>query len=265
MNSDTSLTAYLRELGLSEYQSKVYASLLKLRTSTAKEIASEANVPQSRIYDVLDDLETMGFVNVQPGRPKKYGPIDPESAINQYKHHKEQQYEHRLTKIENTGEEFIDKYSKELAEYNRTDGDEIDIGWTHSDRLRVLEQLSDLCWDAESEILMITAPVSFERVVNHHKECLSQKHTDGITIRVLVAANRPLSPPVESEAREWCELRYVENIEGRIYMYDKEDILITFSNEDESGYVGLSTRSQTLYRTLSHLFELLWERSYRKP
>lgn len=265
MDTDKNLTAILREMGLSEYESSAYNNLLKLRTSTAKAIASEAEIPQSRIYDVLERLESKGFVTIQPGRPKKYGPIDPEIAVKHYCDYKQQEYEQEIEETKETGEEFVEMFKNNVDAYRQAEREDVDIGWTHSDRLKILEQLAELTSEANSEILMITTPEGFKRIVNHHGESLRSKYEQGADIRVLVARGDSIPQPIRENADEWCELRFVDNIEGRIYMYDSKDILVAFQNNNKNGYVGLSTKSRTLYRTLSYFFELLWEKGeYKK-
>ena len=51
----------LKEIGLNEYQSKVYVALLKKYPATGYEISKLANIPQSRTYDTLKSLENLDF------------------------------------------------------------------------------------------------------------------------------------------------------------------------------------------------------------
>ena len=43
---------------------------------TAKQISQGSNVPSGRIYEVLEDLNRKGLIEIQDSRPKKYQPID---------------------------------------------------------------------------------------------------------------------------------------------------------------------------------------------
>lgn len=52
----------LRALELTEYQARVYAAAVRLGSASPTELADESGVPQSRVYDVIDDLEAMGLV-----------------------------------------------------------------------------------------------------------------------------------------------------------------------------------------------------------
>ena len=73
--------ASLRDLGLSEYEARVYRALLDTGPTTAKELSRASEVPMGRIYDVLASIETHGLVRAQTAsRPKKYVAVEPDTA-----------------------------------------------------------------------------------------------------------------------------------------------------------------------------------------
>ncbi|KAA9397778.1 TrmB family transcriptional regulator [Haloarcula sp. CBA1130] len=59
---DSELTDVLEDAGLSPYQAEAYVALLGLGTASATDIADSCDVPDPRIYDVLRDLETKGYI-----------------------------------------------------------------------------------------------------------------------------------------------------------------------------------------------------------
>ena len=76
------LSERFARLGVSEYESRVYAALLAFNPATAYEAAKEAGVPTSKVYEVLDRLETRGMVRAvaDDGR-KRYVPQPPEDFV----------------------------------------------------------------------------------------------------------------------------------------------------------------------------------------
>ena len=62
----------LKEIGLNEYQSKVYIALLKKFPATGYEISKLANIPQSRAYDTLKTLESMHIAIPSNTKPITY-------------------------------------------------------------------------------------------------------------------------------------------------------------------------------------------------
>ncbi|QSX01109.1 TrmB family transcriptional regulator [Haloterrigena alkaliphila] len=252
MENKTSM--YLKELGLSEYEAHAYACLLQRGISTAQEVSDGADVPQPRVYDALDELAQKGFVNVQPGRPKKFGPVDPDAAIEHFCEFKQRQYDEELSRVERLGEQLTDTLEDRTRPAERSE-----ICWTYSDRHRILEKLCELTTTATSEIRMITTPISFERILNHHVEDLAQKAEEGVSIQAVISDDGTVSGSIYDRAEEIMDIRRVETIEGRIYLYDNGHVLVAFAASDTDGYVGISTTSDTLYKTQSQLFDLLWK------
>ena len=72
----------LEMLGLSNYESRAYLTLLSHGIRTAKEIANESKIPFGRVYDVLTSLEDKGLADKQESRPKKFVAKEPKIALN---------------------------------------------------------------------------------------------------------------------------------------------------------------------------------------
>jgi len=63
----------LRGYGLNCYEAKAYFALLAAGESKAGDVARKAGVPQSKVYDVLENLRGKGFVEQNSeARPKEY-------------------------------------------------------------------------------------------------------------------------------------------------------------------------------------------------
>ncbi len=76
----------LQDLGLTDYEIKVYLALLDGPGSQASEIGRLSEVPVSKIYEVLSNLERKGWVeSQQSGRPAKYYPKSPSTALQAFK------------------------------------------------------------------------------------------------------------------------------------------------------------------------------------
>jgi sugar-specific transcriptional regulator TrmB len=71
----------LQSLGLSDYESKVYFGLVLLGPAKASEISKQAEVPRSKIYEVLESLIEKQLVEVSKEKPKLFKAIGPEIAI----------------------------------------------------------------------------------------------------------------------------------------------------------------------------------------
>lgn len=59
------LVSRFQDLGFTEYQAKTYIAAVRLGVSDAKGLSDASGVPQSRIYDVVDDLRRVGLVEIR--------------------------------------------------------------------------------------------------------------------------------------------------------------------------------------------------------
>ena len=63
----------LRAYGLNGYEAKAYFTLLAAGESKAGDVARKAGVPQSKVYDILENLRGKGFIEQdEDARPKEY-------------------------------------------------------------------------------------------------------------------------------------------------------------------------------------------------
>ncbi len=75
----------LQKLGFSQYGAKVYLALVKLGSGTASEISKAANIPQAKIYGVLDDLYEQGFVEkIEDASPAYYRIDNPKETFKKF-------------------------------------------------------------------------------------------------------------------------------------------------------------------------------------
>jgi sugar-specific transcriptional regulator TrmB len=88
--------AALKEFGLTDYETRAFIALITHGVSSAKELSDRTKIPYSRIYDVLVNLENLGWVKVISGRPMQYKAERPTFVAKLAK----KQIEEKYTRIE---------------------------------------------------------------------------------------------------------------------------------------------------------------------
>ena len=71
----------LEQLGLTEYEAKALDALFNLHEAEAPEVSRRAQVPKTRVYDVLERLTKRGLIIAIYGRPKKYRAVEAEKVF----------------------------------------------------------------------------------------------------------------------------------------------------------------------------------------
>lgn len=80
MAIDDETRAALREMGLNAYEIDTYLVLVSGGQLTAMDISERANVPYSKMYEVLNTLKEKGWIKSTESRPFKYYPVPPLEA-----------------------------------------------------------------------------------------------------------------------------------------------------------------------------------------
>jgi sugar-specific transcriptional regulator TrmB len=72
MRITTDRIGVLVEYGLTEYQARVYLALLEFPSMQAGSLAKASQVPRNRLYEVLEELQSLGLVEIILDETRKY-------------------------------------------------------------------------------------------------------------------------------------------------------------------------------------------------
>jgi len=103
-----SVVEKLQKIGLTEYEAKVYVTLLKDHLNSAGKLSEKSGVPRTKIYLVLESLERKGWIRVYSGIPLLFKAIDPRDIFRKIR----ENYSDFLQSIEMT----LDKEVPEMKE-----------------------------------------------------------------------------------------------------------------------------------------------------
>lgn len=176
--------ASLRDLGLSEYEARVYRSLLHTAPTTAKELSRSSDVPMGRIYDVLNSLEALNLVRSQTAsRPKKYVAVEPATALDRLLQNKHQELDEKA----NQYEEVVDTLIDELDVVEPVEGKFWTAAVGPNDTIELLMERLDA---AEERIVMVVGNASPQfdigSVGEHVTDHLEQALERGVDVSVLL-------------------------------------------------------------------------------
>jgi sugar-specific transcriptional regulator TrmB len=74
----------LEEMGLTKYESTIYAALVSHGPSGVGDINRYTGIARNKIYETLDLLSKRGIVQFQPGRPVIFKAVSPKLTIPQF-------------------------------------------------------------------------------------------------------------------------------------------------------------------------------------
>ncbi len=259
--------ASLRDLGLSEYESRAYRSLLETGPTTAKELSRASDVPMGRIYDVLNSLETHNLVRSQTAsRPKKYVAVEPETALDRLLANKKRELEEQA----NQYEEIVDQLGTQLEPNEPVD----EPFWTAAlGPQKAGELLIERLTTADEHIAMVagapTQQLNLDEMGDRILDELERALDRGVSVSILMRPTLVESLPRSVGERYRSKLqddaafnvRTSENVTGTFELIDHAEVCIEVPHplDEGSTFAVIDLKDSEFAADVHAMFEPRWE------
>lgn len=206
MNVSDTAREVLKRFGLSEYESKAYATLVELGTASVREICRVAGIPQPRAYDTLSKLESKGLIETQDGRPTIYRAVPPKVAFDRLEKGLRAQ-----TVI--AVEEFASRYGGERSKADM---------WTIKGQMNIINKIEEMINSVERQLTLSVPTEVLERI----KPTLDKVARKDVEIKLMVSqrGNPDAAIPAVSGA---IKLTRKDDIPAILVVVDKKQALIS--------------------------------------
>jgi len=191
METETLRTA-LEKTGITQYEADAYIALIEYGTATVSEIADSSDVPQSRIYDIVENLAEKGYVQTYRGENLTIEANDPATVIDT---------------LETQADTFLDAADELEERWTDPDVQHSSLSIVSQPRT-ALDQARAWIDAAEFSIEMIVTLDQFESF----KDELAEAYDRGVVIKLMLVkdwepddaqenydAESPPGPPVERD------------------------------------------------------------------
>ncbi|MFA5364359.1 MAG: helix-turn-helix domain-containing protein, partial [Candidatus Bathyarchaeia archaeon] len=168
----------LHEIGLTEYETKAYLTLLERGVMTASEVSEHGAVPYSKVYETLNSLEKKGWVEAERGRPTRYFPKAPSEALEAARL--------RMDDMVNSWKHIVVGELQPMYE-KRELMEKPDI-WILRGEFSILAKLREMLDRAKNEV-MVAVPVFAKTFVEASVPVLDQLRNGGVGVKIMVAGN----------------------------------------------------------------------------
>lgn len=148
---ESELVNHLEELGLTDYEIKVYSNLIQNERVTASEIAQLSGVPRTKSYEILSNLCNKGLCIEIPDNVRKYSAVEPVIAINSLRAKAEEDFTSRIGIIE-----AIQSQLEEIYANRSTEDDSTAMIQVFREKNTIWQKVQDLLASAEKEILVFS-------------------------------------------------------------------------------------------------------------
>jgi HTH-type transcriptional regulator, sugar sensing transcriptional regulator len=239
----------LQDLGLTDYEIKVYMALLDSPGSQASDTSRLSEVPVSKIYEVLGNLERKGWVESQQStRPARYYPKSPSTAL--------QAHRMRLERELKANEDYL--LQELMPRYSRKEGQERKEIWIIRGEYNILAKVRESIERCKKEILVVVPPAVNE-VIDLIMPTLNAIRKSGVSIRIMPGAS--IAPSSLEKISSLAEVRIKDNMFGGGVICDaREVVLLLGGGPGDQGESALAIWSdhEGLSSFAKNYFEFLW-------
>lgn len=190
-------------IGLSEYESKVYLSLINLGTAGARKLSINCDVPRTKVYGTLKKLIEYGLVVEIPGTPKKFAPSKPRESFQAI-----------LNLTIEKAEDFkkiIERLEELYLEHSEKSGPKKKLVWYLDPDEDIRGKCSEMIRQSKQELNIITTEDGLEVLFNSFHRLLDEVQENGVEIKL----HSPLDPKANPLARELSYIFQVQKVNVR--------------------------------------------------
>jgi len=237
----------LHEVGLTEYETRAYLTLLERGVMTASEVSEHGGIPYSKVYETLNSLERKGWVEVERGRPSRYFPKAPSESLEAARLQLEDMVNGWKRVVLGELQPLYEK--RELME-------KPDI-WILRGEFSVMAKLQEMMGVVKSELL-IAVPAFAKPFVDASVSALSQVRTSSVDVKVMLAGKW-----TQKELKMLGNVRLRDNMFGGGVIVDGKEALLFLGEADTkrsySGLLVIWSNHIGLVKFAREYFQLLWD------
>jgi len=258
--SDPRVTDGLRNLGLTDYEIRVYLAILQHPSSRIPEIARSSGVPQPKVYPTVKRLLERGLLESQLGPVNTYQALAPDLSFAPLVSELQRRAQEATEAISGLQQEFEEPGEAIGAREGRI---KLFQG-RQAIRRNFLERVSR----SETSIAIIAR---LPLIVDDDDEQVAQAVRRGVQVRILLEAPADYdfeSEPVFRRQMEiGCEQRFVPSVPLRMAIFDKRVSILPMQDRAKKakGMMMLEVRNEGLSEGLTGVFDLLGKHSKPVP
>lgn len=217
-------------VGLSEYEAKVYVSLVTKGPSKARKLSAICGVPRTKVYGVLKKLIESGLVIETPEEPRRFVPTPPVDAFKAY-----------LQSFEKKANElywilsFLEVTYEKMKTTTKPQREE---AWIIRGRPEILQRVHEMLSQAEKFVDIMTTENGLILFYKTNNKLLDKLEEKGVKIRI----SAPISSQnqnVAQELRYVCEVKHVDVPSPILFIYvDRREFLLASLMPDDFGVVS---------------------------
>ena len=248
MGKEKSITVSLEEFGLSRYEARAYIALITKGTISASEIAYYAEIPRTKVYQILLKLEKKKLAVISKSKPIICTALAPEDAFDEIIHE-------QIDKV-NGMNALITNLKKISAATKKTSGSE-EKRYFCLNANNVLNQIRRMIEGSKNSIQIIVDPLGLNLLAECKEEMLGVLRRD-LDVKIITSISQ-----IGSESfrliPNGAKIR-IADINQNCFIFDNTEVLII---DSENGKGALFSSSDILGNNQDSMFIHNWKHALK--
>ncbi len=246
----------MRSVGLTEYEAKAYYTLLQKGNFTAIELSKAADIPRTRIYEVLNNLVNKGLCKQIHGNMKSFKANNPAYAFDRLLDDLQQEHKFKIKKVNELSHLLMPIYNT-----NKENHDPLEFIEVIKEQSSIINKTNELERKAKREILaMNKAPYAVDLATVVRKRSIKRKN--GIKYKFLSEVSYPIDDDLLEFLSLWedagAEIRVLEKVPIKMMIFDQQKVILSLQNKisaSKSGFTSMVINHTEMAQFLTASFE----------
>lgn len=255
----------LHSLGLSEYEARVYVSLVTEGASEGRKVSMRGGVPRTKVYATLKKLKERGLVYELPQEPQKFAPVSPAKAFEAYMEHLKEETSKRVISLIQS-RKLVSLLEETYKKTRSTITPQREEVWIFQGWFNILRKMREMLSRAKKSVVVVTTENGFILFYKTVGRLLDKLVENGVNVQIRTSVNSH-NRHLARELNYVCKVKNVDVNSPILFLYvdDREFLLVKLArddfNLDSSMHLGIFSRNPYL----RDLISLLLPRQIRKP
>ncbi|MCC7551361.1 MAG: TrmB family transcriptional regulator [Methanobacterium sp.] len=246
----------LRLMGLTDYETQAYVALTSLISANATDISLAANVPRSKVYQVLKNLVEKGFVELSRGKPLIFTVIPPHEVFQRSRNHIRNTMEQAEAELNIVYESQIPQVPAPI--------------WLIHGHEKIVKKEMEIISRAK-ESLFIMGGLMFPGEPSLLQANLEKAMEKGVNVRMLTTPScwvDEVEVPTQEIMKDFpSEIKFFPVPFIKLVVRDKNEMLIAFCKLSGNRIlsettIGIWNQYQEFVDTISGIYEFIWNTDF---
>jgi sugar-specific transcriptional regulator TrmB len=245
-------------LGLTEYEARIYLVLVKKGPIKASELSFFGQIPRTKTYGAINELQRKGLLSIIPGKPEVYSATSPGEVLMPLVNKLSRELAETESIVENLMLTF------ETNKYMKREGpQEADGFWEIQGRPGVFNKLTQIIGDAQKTVNYCTSSSGLIRAYKVHCDVLEKVSKRGVGVHLLSPVDTE-NLGIAREISEVLELKVLDKPFGQNFVtVDGRELIVIETlpedlRTDQGADKGVWTTNRLMVELHDQMFDRLW-------